>query len=269
MKKLIFLLEEPSICELLNVLLPQVLPEGTSYRLIPHEGKSDLERSIPRKMRGWNEPDVQFIVMRDNDGGDCRALKAQLVALCREGGRPDSLVRIVCQQVESWYLGDLHAIECAFGLSGLAAQQHKAKYRDPDRLTNSSDLMKRLVKGYGKIMTARALAPHFDYTRNRSVSLRVFIDGVCNRLLLNPDNLLKNVQAVQVRNEIEPSTRLETIAADMPTITGAQPITIPNFSEEMETGTGKTYVYPIGNGGQMKGPLSSGRGVEGEGDVDG
>lgn len=179
MKKLVFLLEEPSICGLLEVLLPRVLPEGTPFILIPHEGKSDLEKSIPRKMRGWNEPDVHFIVVRDNDGADCRVLKERLVTLCREGGRPESLVRIICQQLECWYLGDLPAIESAFGLSGLGAQQNKVKYRHPDRLTNSSDLMKHLVKGYGKIITARKIAPHFVPERNRSESLRVFIDGIC------------------------------------------------------------------------------------------
>lgn len=51
--------------------------------------------------------------------------------------------------------------------------------------------------------------------------------GLGNRLMLADDQLLANVQEVQARNEIEPVEELK----------GRQ------FSVEMETGTGKTYVY--------------------------
>ena len=37
---------------------------------VPHEGKQDLEKSIPRKLRAWREPSAHFIVVRDNDGGE-------------------------------------------------------------------------------------------------------------------------------------------------------------------------------------------------------
>jgi len=32
---------------------------------------------------------VRFVVVRDNDGGDCRSLKGKLVSLCDQGGRPE------------------------------------------------------------------------------------------------------------------------------------------------------------------------------------
>lgn len=51
--------------------------------------------------------------------------------------------------------------------------------------------------------------------------------GLGNRLALDDDQLLTNVHKVQTRNEIEPVDELK----------GRQ------FSVEMETGTGKTYVY--------------------------
>jgi len=52
--------------------------------------------------------------------------------------------------------------------------------------------------------------------------------GVGNRLILNDDLMLKNIHDVQDNNDIE-NTSLETEGK--------------NFSIEMETGTGKTYVY--------------------------
>jgi type III restriction enzyme len=48
-----------------------------------------------------------------------------------------------------------------------------------------------------------------------------------NKLLLAEETLLKNLQAVQTKNELEKSEKLDGL----------------NFSVEMETGTGKTYVY--------------------------
>ncbi|MBI5416554.1 DEAD/DEAH box helicase family protein [Candidatus Poribacteria bacterium] len=51
--------------------------------------------------------------------------------------------------------------------------------------------------------------------------------GVCNRLSISDEQILKNVQAIQKTNEIVVSEKLDGL----------------NFSVEMETGTGKTYVY--------------------------
>ncbi len=53
------------------------------------------------------------------------------------------------------------------------------------------------------------------------------INGVSNNLILSEEQILKNLQAVQEQNEIEQSKELDGM----------------HFSVEMETGTGKTYVY--------------------------
>src|SRR5690606_25031191 len=53
--------------------------------------------------------------------------------------------------------------------------------------------------------------------------------GRGNRLLLLPDDLERNLHEVQVRNGLRPSDRLDKEGL--------------NFTVEMETGTGKTYVY--------------------------
>jgi len=58
--------------------------------------------------------------------------------------------------------------------------------------------------------------------------------GIANTLELDPDKLLDNLQRVQEQNFIEKSPHLFEAGDDYP---------FPNFSVEMETGTGKTYVY--------------------------
>ncbi len=53
--------------------------------------------------------------------------------------------------------------------------------------------------------------------------------GLGNRLTLQDDQLLENLQGIQIRNALAPSGHLAKLAF--------------NFTVEMETGTGKTYVY--------------------------
>ena len=58
--------------------------------------------------------------------------------------------------------------------------------------------------------------------------------GIANQLPLGVDQLLKNLHAIQERNAIPQSRFL---------IEKDDTYNFPNFSVEMETGTGKTYVY--------------------------
>ena len=65
--------------------------------------------------------------------------------------------------------------------------------------------------------------------------------GLGNQLVLDDETVLKNVQSIQTRNEFEQlSERLETIPAKG---VDGEDRHFHNFSVEMETGTGKTYVY--------------------------
>jgi hypothetical protein len=98
--RIIFLLEEPSMKSLLDGLLPHLFPgwqPGEHFLCVPHQGKSDLDRSVPIKLRAWQHPDDRFVIVRDNDNADCIDLKARFRALCRANHRPDTLVRLVCQ----------------------------------------------------------------------------------------------------------------------------------------------------------------------------
>jgi hypothetical protein len=176
--ELVFLLEEPSIREVLNIILPKFLPPEIPFLLIPHEGKRDLERSIPRKLRAWQNPHARFVIVRDKDSADCLSVKQRLTALCEQVGRRDCLIRIVCHELEAWFLGDLQAIERAFELKRLSRQAGQEKFRQPDLIANATEELKKLVGSYQKIGGARTIAPYLELERNRSHSFQVFIDGV-------------------------------------------------------------------------------------------
>ena len=64
-----------------------------------------------------------------------------------------------------------------------------------------------------------------------------------NQLNLTPKELLANLQSAQESNEIEQDEELMPIDRVIETAEGRQLVKFFNFSVEMETGTGKTYVY--------------------------
>ena len=175
--KVVFLLEEESMKVLLEGLLPRIFPE-LIFQCIHHEGKSDLEKSIPRKLRAWREPGVRFVVLRDNDGTDCIFLKQRLLKVCSDAGRKDTLVRIVCEELEAWYLGEPDALAEAFNDEKLRGIGRKAKFRKPDDVQKPSDDLKRLVPEFQKVGGARAMADHLSRKRNKSPSFRALLSGL-------------------------------------------------------------------------------------------
>ena len=176
--KLIFLLEEPSMKYLLDELLPRILPPDVTFQTIPHHGKRDLERSIPRKLRGWKEPgDIRFVILHDQDTKDCVSLKQELLQLCAVTDRP-CLVRIACQEMEAWYIGDIDALCAAYDRPKLREVIRKKKFRVPDAIPDPKEELYRLIPEHQQISGAKRVAPHMDIERNTSASVQQFVRGV-------------------------------------------------------------------------------------------
>lgn len=64
-----------------------------------------------------------------------------------------------------------------------------------------------------------------------------------NELDLTEADVVQNLQRIQTENRLPVDDKLDTITEATETANGTQTISFPNFSIEMETGTGKTYVY--------------------------
>ena len=170
MKHLVFLLEEASAQDALQAWLPRWLPEGVLTYFIVFQGKQDLERQMVRRMRYWLLPDSRFVVLRDQDSGDCRAVKQALVERCIEARRPDAVVRVACRELESFFVGDWQAVAQAFDKPALARLAARAMYRNPDALGSPSGELARHVPEYQKGAGARRIAPLIDPARNVSRS---------------------------------------------------------------------------------------------------
>lgn len=67
--------------------------------------------------------------------------------------------------------------------------------------------------------------------------------AVANRLDLDEMQLVENLRRVQAQNDVPLDKELECIEEKIGSGDTARDVRFPNFSVEMETGTGKTYVY--------------------------
>lgn len=180
MRTLVIFTEEMSAKVMLESLLPRLLPEGTPLVCIPFEGKQDLEKQLPIKLKGWRRPDTEFVVLRDQDSGDCRDIKNDLVELCSKAGKPNALVRIACRELESWYFGDLEAVEAGLGIDGLVPLQGRARYRQPDSIHAPARELKQVTRNsYQKVRGSRLIGRHLRLDNTRSRSFMNFIEGVC------------------------------------------------------------------------------------------
>lgn len=188
MDTLEFLVEEPSMASVLRHLLPKILPDiwqlDQNCFIRVHEGKQDLQRSLPKKIRAARNKHgySYFVVVQDQDSNDCRVLKRELVRICEEArGGADNvliLVRIVCHELESWYLGDQNALLAVFPELNRQGFFGKARLRNPDVYVNPKMELRKRIGDYPQIETARLFASIMTVDNNRSRSFHCFVEGV-------------------------------------------------------------------------------------------
>ncbi|MGC8490759.1 MAG: DUF4276 family protein [Syntrophobacteraceae bacterium] len=179
MKTIVFFLEEPSAKEMLKGILPRFLPSEFNTRYVVFQGKQDMEKQLERRLRGWLLPDSLFVILRDQDSANCQDVKAGLVELCVKSGKGEALVRIACKELESFYLGDLEAVERGLELRGIADKQGKRKFRSPDDLGNPYMELSALTGNlYQKVSGSRSIGPHLNLDGNRSRSFCALVAGI-------------------------------------------------------------------------------------------
>jgi hypothetical protein len=197
------LVEEPSAAELLRVLVPQLLGPYVSYELRVFQGKPDLLRQLPNRLRAYPDwlphaygPDWCVVVLIDEDREDCRVLKQKLEAFAHDAGLttrtqvqtgaagPYHVVnRIAVEEIEAWFFGDVDALRAAYPRVP-AMLGAKAGYRDPDAIGGGTaqalerELRPHFPAGMPKVEVARTIAPHMVPDRNRSRSFQVFRDAL-------------------------------------------------------------------------------------------
>lgn len=189
------LVEEQSMEEALKILLPRMLPSETTYRILNFQGKQNLLKQLPVRLRGykWIPDDYRIVVLLDEDRQDCVALKRHLESAAQQVGlstktsagssRFQVLNRIIVEELESWFLGDFEAMRQAYPR---LPESLPRKFNNPDAVSGGTweSLEKTMQRcgyfkgGYLKVEAARKISAHMDPKRNRSRSFQVFCEGL-------------------------------------------------------------------------------------------
>lgn len=131
--------------------------------------------------------DWRIVVIVDQDQNDCQELKKKLrdasnVVTQLKGNIV--LHRIVVEELESWFFGDVPAIRAEYDKIPDSLSE-KAKFRNPDAIKGGTwEQLDKVLRDYGyetglqKIEFAQRVAPHMDVENNRSKSFQVFRDGL-------------------------------------------------------------------------------------------
>lgn len=194
-----FLVEEPSAEQVLDELVAHIVGDQATFNIYVLAGKQNLLKSLPTRLksyRNWLPNDWYIVVLVDEDRQDCLALKQQLEQAAHDAGlltksaagtkkRFQVINRIVVEELEAWFFGDVEALVAAFPrLPRTLARQ--TRYRDPDAIQGgTAEALERLLQKHGyqleglrKIEGARRIAEHMDPDRNRSKSFQVFRDAL-------------------------------------------------------------------------------------------
>ncbi len=175
---IVFFLEGPSEQDFLKVFLPAHLPLRINLHYQVFQGKRDMEKRLGLRMRGWRQANTCFVVLRDQDNGDCLSVKNGLKQICNLAGHPHAVVRIACRELETFFIGDWAAVALAFEMPALAKLGAKAIYRQPDLLGSPSRELKKHISLYQKRDGARRIAAYLDPARNKSHSFGVFMRSI-------------------------------------------------------------------------------------------
>ena len=194
-----FLVEEASLESALTQILPKILPSTVTYKIHAFRGKTDLLAKLPNRLKGyqaWLPPDWKIVILIDEDREDCLKLKQQLEIMaissglitkssCQKYKSFQVLNRIVVEELEAWFFGDVDAICQAYPKvsTNLANQQ---PYRDPDAIKGVTwEALERVLRkagyhqgGLEKYKASSEISQYMNPESNRSKSFQVFCQGL-------------------------------------------------------------------------------------------
>ena len=179
--------------------MPKILPLNVTSKIHAFRGKPDLLPKLPKRLKGyqaWLPPDWKIVVLIDEDREDCLKLKKQLedIAIsaglitkssCKKDKSFQVLNRIVVEELEAWFFGDVEAICQAYPKvsANLVNQQ---PYRDPDAIKGGTwEALERVLKkagyhpgGLEKYKASSEFSKYMNPELNRSKSFQVFYQGL-------------------------------------------------------------------------------------------
>lgn len=185
MKTLHVFTEEPSAKIVFEAILPKILPNDVQFRVYPHQGKKDLEKALKTTVPSISKmPGATILITRDQDNEECLDVKLSILNKLDGNCKCPYCIRIICKELEAWFLGDLAAIQSAYPRFKPEQYSNKAEFRDVDVIDYPSRVLMNIIPEYSKrdtlpkLEVSGAIAPLLDLVMNSSPSFNHTIAAI-------------------------------------------------------------------------------------------
>jgi hypothetical protein len=185
-----FLVEEASTEIALKEIVPKIIGNVHTFKIHNFQNKDRLLKRLPERMKAYANfihDDWRIVILVDEDRSNCQELKKKLcdaTSIVTQKKGNIVLHRIVVEELESWFIGDVAAIRAEYEKIP-ASLSKQAKFRDPDAIKGGTwEELDKILKKYGyqtglkKQEFAQKVSPHMDVENNQSRSFQVFRDGL-------------------------------------------------------------------------------------------
>ncbi|OBQ02109.1 MAG: hypothetical protein AN482_20845 [Anabaena sp. LE011-02] len=185
-----FLVEEASTEIALKEIVPKIIGNVHTFKIHNFQNKDRLLKRLPERMKAYANfipDDLRIVILVDEDRSNCQELKKKLcdaTSIVTQKKGNIVLHRIVVEELESWFIGDVAAIRAEYEKIPVSLSQ-QAKFRNPDAIKGGTwEELDKILKKYGyetglqKMDFAQKVSPHMDVENNKSRSFQVFRDGL-------------------------------------------------------------------------------------------
>jgi hypothetical protein len=183
--KLYIFTEETSAEKCFEAILPKIILDSQSFKILAHGGRENLKKALKTTLPKISESNgVRILITIDQDKHDCKNLKKELQEIIQKNCRCSYKIRIVCKELESWFLGDLEAISKAYPRFRADKYRNKSDMRNVDAINSPSKKLLKIItqlegrKFLSKNELSEKISNHLDLTKNTSNSFNQTVQAI-------------------------------------------------------------------------------------------
>lgn len=177
--------EEASAKKTFEAILPKILPNDVAFRVYSHQGKQDLEKALKTTVPSISRiPGSRILITRDQDNDDCTKVKEKFINAIKGKCSCPFFIRIICKELEAWFLGDLNSIKNAYSRFKPEAYQNKSDFRNVDKINQPNRYLLKIIPEYSgretlpKIEVSETISPFLNIDSNSSESFNNTISAI-------------------------------------------------------------------------------------------
>ncbi len=177
--------EESSAQKCLESFLPKIFLDQKKFKIFAHGGRENLKQALRKTLPRISQiENAKILITIDQDKNDCKKLKQDLQKIFHEKCHCPYKIRIVCKELESWFLGDFNAISLAYPKFKSEKYRHKTDIRYVDKIDQPSKKLLKMIteidgrKFLSKGEMSEKISPHLNINQNTSPSFNQTIQAI-------------------------------------------------------------------------------------------